>query len=212
MLRENGFGGWGGKSLEKRMQGYRSTIRLLLNSDFFPKKGAQILELGSGAGDSLIPLAKKEYMVTGIEISLSGVQWAKEKFEKLGLNARFIHGNIAEAFPFDDDVFDAVLDAACLHCIIGCDRNKALKESFRVLKKGGFFLVSHMVNDPRELNAETVFNPINRVQEFKGFSYRTMPTFLQLCDEIRLAGFDIVKKIVRQNSWWDHAEIWCLKS
>lgn len=196
-----------------RMKGWQSTIDNLLQSDAFPKNSnAKVLELGSGAGDSLLPLAEKGYQVTGIEISPTAVSWAREKFDVKGLNGNFVEGNIAKPLPFFNEYFDAILDAACLHCIIGFDRDKVLNEVRRVLKPGGFLLISHMVNDPHELSAEFSFNSTKRVQERGGIPYRSMPTYEYLADELMSNGFKIIKTSIRQNPWWDHAEFWCSKS
>ena len=211
LLRQNGFQGWGGESFEQRMKGWQATVDVLLASNFFPASDARILELGSGAGDSLLPFANKGYSVSGIEISPTAVQWANEKFEALGHKASFVQGSIVEPFPFANNSFDVVMDAACLHCIIGTDRFLAFKEIHRVLRPSGFLLISHMVNDPRQLGAEMKFNSDTRTQERSGLPYRSMPTLDQLISEMSSADFKINHKIVRNNSWWDHAELWCSK-
>jgi len=208
-LRENAHSGWGGESLEQRMLGWKTTADALMASSHFPKCGAQILELGSGAGDSLIPFAEAGYRVTGIEISPTAVNWAQEKFKERKLSGNFVLGNIPDGLPFGGSTFDAVLDAACLHCLIGNDLNRTLVQVSKVLKPSGFFLVSHMVNDPRELSPGMVFNSETRVQEKDGVPYRSMPTLTGLNELLRLAGFEIIHQEIRQNSWWDHAEIWC---
>jgi ubiquinone/menaquinone biosynthesis C-methylase UbiE len=211
-LKQQGHKGWGGDNFDRRMQGWNATVETLTSSTTFPKSGAKILELGSGAGDSLIPFAQKGYDVTALEISPTGLQWAVEKFSTHGLRGIFVQHNLAEPLPFEDASFDVVLDATCLHCLIGTHRNDALKEVHRVLTKGGFFLVSHMVNDPRELGEETTFNAATRIQERDGAPYRSMPTFTQLTNELNSTGFKIIREEVRSNSWWDHAEIWCVKT
>jgi ubiquinone/menaquinone biosynthesis C-methylase UbiE len=208
-LRADGFHGWGGETLEKRMAGWKLTAENLLQSPFFPPIESNLLEIGSGAGDSLIPFALAGYQVTGLEISTTAVAWAKEKFAEKNLTARFIQGNVAEALPFEDSSFDAALDAACLHCIIGLDRDKVLQEIRRVFRPGGFFLVNHMVNDPRQIPNGSQYSSSSRCLEKSGVPYRSLPSFDQLCLELKNAGFDILKSEIRSNPWWDHAEIWC---
>ena len=214
LLLKEGFKGWGAEALDRRMAGHRATLESLFLSPFFPGPGSniKILELGSGAGDSLMPLAEKGYQVTGLEISPTAVEWGRKKLLSLDFEAQILVGNVAEKFPFEDKSFAAVIDSACLHCIIGGDRLKALSESYRVLRLGGFMLVSHMVNDPRELPATAYFDSVTRTQVLDGVSYRYMPKSETLADEIEKSGFKIVKQLVKENSWWDHAEFWCLKN
>ncbi len=211
-LRERGLKGWGGEHLERRMLDWNATINRLLACEVFPKKNASILEIGSGAGDSLLPLAKYGHDVTGIEISPTAVTWAKEKFKEQKLTGSFIIGDLAKGLPFADSLFDVVLDAACLHCLINEDRKKTLREVQRVLKPNGFFLVSHMVNDPKEMEAGLVFNTKDRTQERDGVVYRSMPTYDQLIEDVTHAGFEIIHVSLRENPWWDHAELWCTTS
>ncbi len=210
-LRKNGFTGWGGETFDRRMLGWEKTLENLFSSDLFPNVGTKVLEIGSGAGDTLIPFAEKGYLVSGIEISPAAVQWAKEKFTQKKLSAQVVQGNIAESFPFSDFEFSAVIDGACLHCLISTDRKLALSEIYRVLSPNGFFLVSHMINDPRELDSELTFNSSTRTQNKNGIPYRSMPTYEQLINELSDAGFSVVHESIRANPWWDHAEIWCLK-
>lgn len=210
LLRQRGFNGWGGESLEQRMAGWQATLDRLFHSGLFPSSGS-VLELGSGAGDSMIPLAERGYCVTGVEISPTDVEWAREKFADRKLQGRFVLGNIAESLPFASSSFDVVLDAACLHCIVGVDRVTALREVNRVLRSQGFLLISHMVNDPRSPSAELRFDSARRVLTREGVPYRSIPRLECLIEEVEEAGFQIVEQSVRDNPWWDHAELWCRK-
>ncbi|MEW6057998.1 MAG: class I SAM-dependent methyltransferase [Bdellovibrionota bacterium] len=210
-LRKDGFHGWGGANFERRMRDWEMTLDSFMRAESFPKKGSKILELGSGAGDGLIALAEKGYQVTGIEISSTAVEWAQEKLLLKQLASKVVHGNIAKPLPFADASFDAVLDANCLHCLTGTDRANALNEVQRVLRRDGFLLVSHMVNDPRELPVDVIFDPELRVQKRGSVLYRSMPTYGRLVEEVGATGFDAIKQSLHRNPWWDHAELWCIK-
>jgi ubiquinone/menaquinone biosynthesis C-methylase UbiE len=211
-LLNNGFQGWGGEKFDERIKNWKSTVESLLGCESFPAATSRVLELGSGTGDGLIPFVEKGYEVSGVEISPTAVNWANEKFARLGLNSKFVEGNIAEKIPFADASFDVVLDGACLHCILDEDRKVVFQEIKRVLKPGGFLLVSHMVNDPRELGPGLSFNQILRTQERMGEAYRFMPKEEQLLGELNGFGFKVIQKTIRRNTWWDHAELWCLNS
>lgn len=121
--------------------------------------GECILDLGCGAGNDTIDAAKlagPEGMSYGLDITDAMIAKAASMAVTRGLsNAKFIHGDI-EQLPFEDATFDAIMS----NCVINHARDKkqVYKEIFRVLKKGGRFVISdavsklplpeHVKNDP----------------------------------------------------------------
>ncbi|MBN2544119.1 class I SAM-dependent methyltransferase [bacterium] len=68
---------------------------------------SRILDLGCGAGDQAKLFAKKGYVITGIDIAPSLIEFAKKQFIDEGLNGEFIAGDMRE-IDYDSD-FDACL-------------------------------------------------------------------------------------------------------
>ncbi len=96
------------------------------------KKNSIICDLGTGTGDSAFMLTKRGYNVTGVDLSLDMLKLAKKKHYK---GKFFPISGSAYTLPFKDETFDAIT------CSFGI-RNMhitelALKEIFRVVKKGG---------------------------------------------------------------------------
>jgi ubiquinone/menaquinone biosynthesis C-methylase UbiE len=105
--------------------------------------GLKILDLGSGTGRNAHYLAALENEVFGLEISPAAIQIAKKKTT----SAQFIEQSIGEKYPFPDNFFDIVLDITSSNALTEKEREVYLHESFRVLKKGGYFFVRALNKD-----------------------------------------------------------------
>ncbi len=101
----------------------------------------RILDIGCGPGVFTEELLDKAGEVYGIDISEAMVETAKRRIEGQGIENRvhFSKGDI-EALDLQDGFFDAVICIGVLEYLR--DDNLALKELFRVLKKGGELVVS----------------------------------------------------------------------
>lgn len=102
--------------------------------EFLKGKKGNILDLGSGSGRHLMKIPKtKMYLV---DFSEKMIELAKKKAKKKKISAEFIVADLTK-LPFEDNFFDAAIFISSLHCIEGeKNRKKAVKELFRVLKKG----------------------------------------------------------------------------
>jgi SAM-dependent methyltransferase len=113
--------------------------------------GKRVLEVGCGAGDQALLLARRGYDVTGVDISETAVGWAREKALSAGLTASFELGDVRDLANFPDSTFDWVLDGNCWHFVIGEGRESFLRNVHRVLRSGGKFVVSSVCNDPGDV-------------------------------------------------------------
>ena len=107
------------------------------------------LDVGSGSGALTIACAKKNPKATMVGCDIwrgsykaefsKGLCENNAKLEGIG-NVRFENGN-AVKLPFEDESFDAVTSNYVYHNIKGKNKQKLLLETFRVLKKGGVFVI-----------------------------------------------------------------------
>ena len=93
-----------------------------------------ILDIGCGQGRFAIPLAKRGFSVTCLDISPVMLNIAHDKSKGIN-NITFFEGNAVDLSQFADRSFDLVLamDGAISFC--GSEAEKALLESCRVTKK-----------------------------------------------------------------------------
>jgi SAM-dependent methyltransferase len=94
------------------------------------RTGSRVLDVATGAGYVAGAAAEHGADVTGIDFSAPQVRLARERYP----GVRFEQAD-AEALPFDPDTFDAVVNAFGMCHLSNPD--VALREAFRVLKRGG---------------------------------------------------------------------------
>lgn len=99
--------------------------------------GLRSLELGCGAGQFGIKVAKRGAAVTGLDFSFTQLRHAFEHFEETGIQIPIVQGN-GERLPFRDETFDLVF---CDHGVMGfADPSLTVPEVARVLRRGGRFV------------------------------------------------------------------------
>jgi len=121
--------------------------------------GADILEVAPGPGYFSIEMARLgRFHVTGLDISHTFVEIARENARRAGLRVDFREGD-ASSLPFADGSFDFII---CQAAFKNFSRpGKVLDEMYRVLRPGGTALIQDM---NRDTNSVDISQEVQRME------------------------------------------------
>jgi SAM-dependent methyltransferase len=128
-LAESGGMAWGTAQIPE------STLRILGEVE-----GRDILELGCGAAQWSIALARHGARPVGLDLSERQLEHARRLMAEAGVSFPLIHAS-AEAVPLPDASFDIVF---CDHgAMTFADPYRTVPEAVRLLRPGGLFAFNH---------------------------------------------------------------------
>jgi ubiquinone/menaquinone biosynthesis C-methylase UbiE len=169
-------------------------------------KGKKVLDVGCGNGYVLNKYALEGAEVFGIDITQIAVDICKKRFDIYGLKGNFQIGS-AEDLPFEDETFDCVCSMGVLHHTPNTE--KAVKEIYRVLKKGGRLILMfyhrnsawYRIKMPIQKiftgqNIQVLVNEVDGVGNPKGDVYSKSELSRLLCD------FSSREMFVGLLNWW----------
>ncbi len=176
-----------------------------------------IADIGGGTGAFSIPLARRGYQVTHIDISPVMLDLARQRAGGLS-NLRFVQADATDLTAFADGSFDLVLNMDGAISFSGREANRAIQESCRLARRtvlvttsnraslaagwvgeslaGGRMLpaVDSMFNegwwDPDEFESNCVFvqgRPMNWIPPLRAYNRQ------ELMDRLKANGFRVIR-------------------
>src|SRR3954462_6002589 len=106
--------------------------------------GARVLDVAVGNGHAALAAARRWCDVTSTDFAPDLSDGARQRSEAEDLGVRFVAGE-AEALPFADQSFDAVLSA--FGAMFAADQERAASEMIRVCARGGTVALANWTPD-----------------------------------------------------------------
>ncbi|WP_340009098.1 class I SAM-dependent methyltransferase [Paenibacillus sp. FSL K6-0276] len=128
---------WESSFIEKQtMWGFEPTDSAIVTKDFFLEKNVKdILVPGIGYGRNAKVFIESGINVTGIEISQTAIDLAREN----GIDIGIFHGSVTD-MPFDNKCYDGIFCYALIHLLNHREREKFIKDCYDQLKPNGFMI------------------------------------------------------------------------
>ena len=103
-------------------------------------KPCRTLEFGCGTGNDCLWLASLGFDVTGVDISPTAIERARQKATAVGAGCRFV---LADVFHLPDlgGPFDLIIDIGCYHVVRMTDEAGYVATLQRLLAKDGHLLI-----------------------------------------------------------------------
>ena len=144
-----------------------------------------VLDVACGPGILSAAIAKSARDVVAFDLTPEMLKKAAQRCAAAGLgNVSFREGNAAE-LPFADGAYDAVVTRLSVHHF---DRpERVMSEIFRVLRRGGRFVIADVISSEAPHEAELQ----NAIEILRDPSHVRMLPGSELTSLVRQAGFDI---------------------
>lgn len=106
----------------------------------FSKPSARILDVGCGQGRDALFIARLGHLVTGVDLSSSGIACLLKQAAREGLS---VEGDVADIASYDPcGMFDVIVFDRTLHMLERTPRMKVLARLTEKLAKDGFLLIA----------------------------------------------------------------------
>lgn len=105
------------------------------------ERPGRALDVGCGAGNFCVHLARRGWDVTGIDLLPQAVEMARALSEKEGVRFEVLETDILTYAP--ERPFDLVYDSGCLHCMHASGFAAYVRQLPRWLAPGGDYLLGH---------------------------------------------------------------------
>jgi SAM-dependent methyltransferase len=179
-IADAGGSGWDDLSTGPQTESYLAIDRFLDSPLAVP---GDALDLGCGGGQASIKLAARGYRVVGVDFAPTAIELARRNAP----DVKFIVGDCL-SLELPDGSFDLVVDNHVLHCIIGADRARFLREVARVLRPGGLLFSDTMSREGNVDFDRFGFDPTTFVSKNNN---RYLVGESELDAELSAAGFEI---------------------
>lgn len=158
-IADAGGTGWDDLYADRPTSSYAAIDHFLASqvSSPLPPPPCDAIDLGCGGGQVALRLAARGHRVTGVDFSPTAIALARTN--AAGVPITFLEGDcLALALP--DASFDLAIDNHVLHCLLGDDRARFLREIHRVLRPGGLLFSDTMSRegdfDPASVSCDPV--------------------------------------------------------
>lgn len=157
----------------RKKSSIESTVEWILNS--VNKENMNILDLGCGPGLYCELMAEKGHNVTGVDISMNSIEYAKKQATGNGLDIEYVNLNYLELN--EDNKYDLVMMVFTDFGVLKpYEREMLIRNVYRALKPGGTFIFDVL----SDRNLETKVSERTWEMEESGF-WKSRP-YLMLSD------------------------------